>query len=358
MPSSSDPTGTVPPRSSRPTLRDVAREAGLSVTQASRALNDHTDVAEATKLRAREAAARIGYTPNLQARRLRDPSARTDNLGIILPGDTLAFSDPFFGDLLSTIATEAGSRGLQLNLWAPPTDVPTIEPYETAIRDQQVDGFILVRIQDQDPRVDYLLERKFPFVAFGEPQDRAGFAAVGISGAGMRTAIDYLVSHGHRRIGCLAEPGRFAIAAHRVAVFTEAAASNGLDPSDTPVVVAGFDQVSGLRSARELLLGAERPTAMITLNDHLALGAIQAAAELDMSIPGDLSVVGSDDIAVAALATPSLTTLRLSSAEIGAVLVDELTTAIAAASPTHSRRTVSSELVVRQSTGPAPSAKS
>lgn len=338
---------------SRVTLKDVAREAGLSVTQVSRALNDHDDVATATKQHARRVAEKLNYLPNLSARRLQDPGVRTGSIGMILPTETLRFSDPFFGDLLSSMVAEAGRHGYQLQLSTPPVETDLVAPYDAAIRQARVDGFILVRTLVNDPRIDFLLDREFPFVSFGRPTSTREFASIETTPDAFDEAIGHLVELGHRTIACLAEPPQFAIAAHRLASFHGAISRlDTMNTLDEPtVVVAGFHEDDGLRATTELLTGADRPTAIVALNDLLALGALRAAEQLSISVPGDLSVVGFDDIAAARLVTPALTTIAQSATAVGSTLVEELVPLLESRKPGHHVRRIEPSLVIRQTTG-------
>jgi len=337
---------------SRPTLRDVAREAGMSVTQVSRALNGHTDVAAETRERVREVASTLRYTPNLEARRLQDPNTRTGVLGLILSHETLRFSDPFFGDLLTSVTREAGEHGLQVNLSTPPDGANKLEPYDLAIRRKQVDGFILVRVSVDDPRIDFLLDASFPFVSFGRPGDRAGFGAVEIADDCMQPAVDHLAELGHRRIVCLTEGEHFAIGAARTRSFLAAMERNGLAASPASLIEGGFHEETGREVTRRLLQEPERPTAIVAVNDLLALGALEAASSLGMRVPDDLSLVGFDDIRAARQIQPTLTTIRQSASEVGVALIDALKPALTAGKPVHAECHVTSTLMLRESSGP------
>lgn len=355
----STPTRT-PPRPgpdpvARPTLRDVAAKTGLSVTQVSRALNDHDDVAESTKALARAAAAELRYTPNIEARRLKDPGAAAETIGVILPNESLRFSDPFFGDLLSAMASEASANGLQLTLSTSADDRPPTEPYDLAVRRKQFDGFVILRTESADPRIDYLLDQDFPFVSFGRPLDRSGFPAVEASPECFHPVVDHLITLGHHNIACIAEPTRFAIGAARLAAFLEAAATAGIHVPADNIAEAGFQEDAGHETAIRLLRRSKRPTAIVALNDLMALGVLTAADELGVSVPQELSVIGFDDIRSAAQVRPSLTTVHQSATEVGTLLVQELLPAISAGTISHRQRWVKPTLVIRDSTGAAPS---
>lgn len=336
---------------SRPTLRDVAAKAGLSVTQVSRALNDHDDVAESTKELARKVAAELRYTPNLQARRLKDPAARSGAIGIILPSDSLRFSDPFFGDLLSAMVAEAATHGLSLTLSTHPAGRPETEPYDLAIRSDQVDGFVLLRTTTDDSRIDFLLDAEFPFVAFGRPDGIPGFAAVEAPEDCFDAVVDHLSELRHTRVACLAEPSRFAIGGARLRAFRRAADERGLHVADADLIETGFHEGSGFDAATTLLQREHRPTAIVAMNDLLALGALEAATALDIAVPRELSVVGFDDIGAARLTRPALTTVRQDAASVGTALIELLLPAIQRGAPEQAEHRLTTSLVVRESSG-------
>lgn len=338
---------------SRPTLRDVAAKAGLSVTQVSRALNDHDDVAVSTKELARKVAAELRYIPNLEARRLKDPATRTWAIGLILPSDSLRFNDPFFGDLLTSMVSEAGACGLRLELSTHPQDTPATEPYDLAVRRNQVDGFVVLRTTAEDPRLAFLLEANVPFVAFGRPQGMMGFPAVVIAGDSFDPVVDHLLDLGHTRIACMAEPPQYASGAARLAGFRKAADERGLHLAEEAIVEAGFHERSGYEAAQRLLRETTRPTAIVAMNDLLALGALEAAADLGLDVPGQLSVIGFDDVRAARQVLPALTTVRQPADEVGRALVGLLCTAIEAGVVEHVDHFIETSLTIRQSSAPA-----
>lgn len=346
----------------RPTLRDVAKLLGLSVTQTSRALNGHSDVAHATRERAREAARALGYTPNMEARRLKVPDTRSHSIGLVL-ASSQRFSDPFFGSLLATMVDEATSHGYELNLSAPLADEDPIESYRRATLAKRVDGFILLRTKRDDRRAHYLAERSVPFVTFGRvdlagPADRARPApTVREAPDCLQPAVDHLVELGHRAIGCLIEPQSYSIGAGRHESFLHAMVAAGLKPRSDHVVPSGFRDDTAFEAAGRLLDRPDRPTAILASNDMLAIGAMRAAAERGIAVPEQLSIIGFDDIIAAGLSSPPLTTLRHAEGEVGRQLITQLITAINDPEMLIDVP-LRPELVVRNTTAPPPPADS
>lgn len=335
----------------RPTLREVAREASVSVTQASRALNGHDDVSARTRVRVAEAAERIGYTPNLEARRLKMPKARTNSLGLVLATNSQRFSDPFFGELLTSLVDEAARNGCELQLTTPLVNEDPTASYERAVVTKRVDGFVVLRATEDDPRVRFLRDREVPFVTFGRIDDLGGHPAVTEPIDCLRPAVDHLVALGHRRIGCLAEPLEYAVAAQRMNSFERALADNGIVVQPQHIVPVGFREHAATEATSQLLDGTDPPSALVAFNDLLAIGALRAAAARCLDVPGELSIVGFDDIHAARYTTPPLTTLRHIRQDIGRNLIIQLLAAIE--DPGYVDDVyITPELVVRGTTGP------
>lgn len=172
-------------------------------------------------------------------------------------------------------------------------------------------------------------------VAFG-PQQHGGQARVG-----------------HRRIGCLAEPLEHAIATQRIASFHRALAHNRIEVQPQHIVPCGFREYAAVEATGQLLDGTDPPSALVAFNDLLAIGALRAAASRDLDVPGELSVVGFDDIHAARYTSPPLTTLRHDPQDIGCNLIAQLLAAIE--DPGYADDVyITPELVVRESTGPLP----
>ncbi|MDJ0769696.1 MAG: LacI family DNA-binding transcriptional regulator [Ilumatobacter sp.] len=339
-------------RSNRPTLRDVARAAGLSVTQVSRALNDHADVAPTTRERALRAARELGYTPNIAARRLKVPETHAHSIGLVLQPTTARLSDPFLGELLAWMVDEAGGHGFELLLSTPPGDEHPLAAYERSIQQKRVDGFVVLRTAADDERIAYLLEQSFPFVTFGRLPDQAGFPVVDEIDDSLQPAVDLLVELGHRHIACITEPTEHSKAIYRLRSFHRAMREHDLDVRVDDVVEAGFHVDSGYAAGCRLLDRDDPPTAVVALNDLLAMGVLRASDERGVRIPGDLSVVGFDDIDAAHLVTPALTTMHQPIEQAGRLLVRQVLTAIERGDGYDEQRLITPRLVVRASTGP------
>lgn len=332
------------------TLREVAKQAGLSVTTVSRALNGHSDVAEETKQAIRHVADTLGYVPNLSARRLKMEKA--DAIGLILPKENLRFSDPFFSDLLSGIVEQSAEYGLELNITTPLNANKVEEMYLNYIRSRRVDGFILVRLERNDPRVSLLQKHNFPFVAFGRTQGDNNFAFVDEDSAqGIHQAVDHLVGLGHRRIAYIGEPKNLSKSHQRAIGYLNGLAANNL-PHDPELIFEGnFRQRSGRAGAHYLLALDQPPTAIVAANDLIALGVISVAQERGLIVGQDISVTGFDDIMLAEFVTPSLTTLHQPAYDMGVMMCKHLVTVINGEASSPPQTVLQPTLVKRNSTG-------
>lgn len=289
------------------TIRDVAREAGVSVGTASRALSGNATVAADLRARVAAAVAALGYRPNLAAQTLR--TNRTDIIGLVLPDIT----NPFFAQLAKEIEAAASARGLSVMLSNSLGDAALEAVRVTAILDRGPRGVIVVPSRDgiRVPR-----RAGIPCIAL----DRAieGLPLVAIDNAlSAALAADHLLGLGHRRLAYIAGPAATAVARDRERGFTAriAALARDLGPIEVARREGAFDYASGERLTRELLPEAPAPalgrvTAIAAASDQQAIGVVRAARDLGVRVPEDLSVIGFDDIALADLIVPRLATIR------------------------------------------------
>jgi LacI family transcriptional regulator len=279
--------------SERPTIRDVAREAGVSIATVSRALNDKDDVSVDTRERVREAARHLGYAVDPAARSL--GSQRTGLVGVVV-GDNAGPRDLsliFFGKVLAAISRRLGQDGYEALLLSARDHVG-----------HRLDAAIVIGIDDDDPLIGELAQRHVPLVGVDVrcPVPRAAFVGSDHAG-GVRLALAHLHALGHRRIAHIAGALNTSAGAERLAAFRREAEQLGLEPRDGETC--------------ELLALAEPPTAIVAASDLMALAALQAIWESGRRPGRDLAVVGFDDLEAAALAHPPLTTIRQDRQELG-----------------------------------------
>lgn len=346
--------------SKRVRLRDVAERAGVSVGSASQAFGRPELVSADVRERVLAAAAELGYAgPDPAGRRLR--LGRTGALGLIFQ-ERLRYQLTDTAALAFMVGFAQGMEGSELGLLLIP-DSPHREAVATAVRDAAVDGFVIYATATHDPRVEAALARRVPVVTVEQPRDApTPFIGIDDRAAG-RLAAEHLRALGHQRVGVLSflrfldRRGELEIGltADRLAGYQD-----GLGEAwDADLVrIARRNSVeAGRRAAAELLAGERRPTALLAMSDVLAMGALEAAAQVGLSVPADLSVVGFDDSPVARLTSPPLTTVAQPHEEKGRLAAQWLIEDIERGTPAEGqpRRTIlPTQLVVRSSAGPPP----
>jgi LacI family transcriptional regulator len=325
--------------SERPTIKDVAVRAGVSIATVSRALNDKGDVSEETRDRVREVAELVGYSPDPAARSLATQKTR---LVAVVVGDNAGHRDLsllFFGKVLAAI-----SRRLAQSTYDPlllqPDDVGT---------EHRFDAAILIGVDEDDDLVGRLAARDVPLV--GVDVRCGGRAAyVGSDHAdGVRLALAHLHALGHRRIAHVAGASNTLAGAERLRAFREETAALGLELSDELVRAGDFSSASGYRETCALLALAQRPTAIVAASDLMALAALQAIRDAGLKPGRDVAVVGFDDLEAAALAHPPLTTIRQDRQELGTLAAARAIELIENREATPPSTVLPVELVVRGS---------
>lgn len=334
------------------TLKDIAHEVGVSITTVSRALAGYGDVADETRQRVEKVANRLGYSPNLTARRLQ--KQRTDTLGFIIPTYGARFSDPFFSEFIAGLGNTAADHNYDLlvSTHAPESDREW-NAYQQAVQGGWVDGLIVVRTRVDDSRIDLLCENNFPFVAFGRTSGNNNFPCVDEdSEAGMSMLVGHFVALGHRRIGFITPPTDLMFGRLRLQGFKQTMAANGLQVNPEWVIAGDMTQRSGADAAERLLALKSKPTAIIAGNDLMAIGAMSHFQQQGYDITGDFSIGGFDDILPAAHANPPLTTIRQPIYDIACTICQMLIEILNGKRPHNRQILLTPTLVQRSSSGP------
>lgn len=336
-------------------LKMLAEHLGLSKTTVSRALAGYSDVSPATRVRVQEAAEQFGYRPNPVAQRLR--AGRTETVGIVLPGGPGRFSDPFLLELMAGAGERLAEAGFDLIVSASPNGLDDMAAIERLIDGKRVDGLILARPAHYDPRIERLLRGQIPFACHGRADASAPFAFVDVDGqADIADAVSYLAGLGHKRIAWIGGPVGPAYSEWRRHGYEQGLAANNL-PFDASLVQESSDKSreSGRLGALAILDRlAQPPTAFLCATDVQAVGCLQALRERGLSVPGDVSVIGYDDLAMASMTDPPLTTLRQPITKIGERLADIVLTLIEGKGVPEDLHDIwRAERIERASTGPA-----
>ncbi|MEV5439402.1 LacI family DNA-binding transcriptional regulator [Streptomyces sp. NPDC052682] len=330
----------------RPVMDDVARLAGVSKQTVSRVLNDHPAVRPATRQAVVDAMRTLGYRPSRSARSL--ASGRTRMLGVI------SFDAARYGpaSILTAINTAAQEAGYLVSSIALDTaDHDTVVEAVNRLSAEGADGVIAIAPQLWVGRALAETDLATPLVVLESPLDDGTPLVTGDSRTGARKATEHLLALGHRTVWHIAGPTGWTSADHRLTSWRETLRSAG---AEVPAPLVGdWSAGSGYELGREVARRAE-VTAVFVSNDQMALGVLHALHEAGRAVPGDISVVGYDDIPEAAHFLPPLTTVRTDFAEIGTRSLRLLLNRIDGANePWPSGTLVPVDLVVRASSGPA-----
>jgi LacI family transcriptional regulator len=327
--------------SKRPTIRDVAEQAGVSIATVSRVLNDRADVSAETRERVREVARAVGYSADPAARGL--VTQRTQLVAVVV-GDNAGHRDLsllFFGKVMAAISRRLALAGY---------DSLLLQPLELGLH-HRFDAAILIGIDGSDPLVTDLWVRSVPYVGVDVRVGGRRNAFVGSDhAAGVRLALTHLYALGHRRIAHIAGARNTVAGADRIAAFQHEMGVLGLELPDEYLREADFSSAGGYRETRALLALDERPTAIVAASDLMALAALQAIREAGLQPGRDVAVVGFDDLEAAALAYPPLTTIRQDREKLGTLAAERALELIEHADVRGNDTIVPVELVVRAST--------
>lgn len=300
-------------RSGAPTLADVARHAGVSTATVSRCLNSPGQVVGHTRERVMRAVNELGYAPNFSARAL--AAKRTNTIGAVIP----TMENAVFARGVQAFQEELGRNGFTLLIAS--------SSYQEALEEEQIrtliargaDALLLIGYHRRQAVYDFLDERKVPHVVAWAFGDRVRPLAIGFNNlAAMAALTGMVIARGHRRLGFIsAFTGANDRARDRVAGARQAMQEAGLDPDELDLVETQYGIASGAQAFRQIMLTAAEPTAVLCGNDVLAVGALRAAKEMGLRVPEDVSITGFDDIELAILAEPALTTVHVPHREMG-----------------------------------------
>ncbi len=344
-------------RTIRPRIADVAREAGVSKTAVSFAFNSPDRLAPETAVRIRAIADQLGYTPHPVARML--TQRQTLTIGVLTPQAlSVVFSNPFFGAFTEGVAGAAEESGYALHFIS-----PLHGSLAGAMSRATVDGVVAIGLSDDHPEVEQIRRAGVPIVLVDSTAlPEHGSVEIDDVG-GARAAAEHLIGLGHRKVLVIGveppAPSRGmdpdGVTSRRLRGYREAFAAAGMEIPDNCVVVGPASIDGGIAALNHAWDDGMRPTAVLAMSDAMAIGAMRALRDMRLTIPGDVSVVGFDDIDLAPHVDPPLTTVHQPIRRKGEEAVRLLLTVVqrrASASPEHRR--LETRLIVRGSTGPAP----
>ena len=336
------------------TIRDIATAAGVSIGTVSNYLNDPQLVAEETREKIHIKILELDFHPSAAARSLKTRQTQRIGLVPIISPEDYRSTDPgdnAFQELLAGLNSIAAEKGYAVLITAAPNYAQELKTYERLIGEKQVDGVVLMGIRSQDERLQFLAQKKFPFVAYGRSDVMIDYPYVDVDGAaGIEMAIRHLAELGHHKIAFITPPKGLMCTQQRWEGFTRGMAECGHSINMDYIIEGDFNQRAGQLSTHLLLDLPEPPTAIITANDICAFGAMRALQNRGQQVGKDVSVIGFDDITLADHWQPSLTTIAQPFRKIGFTLMQALISVITAENVLP-QTMVEPKLVIRQSTG-------
>jgi LacI family transcriptional regulator len=334
------------------TIKDVAALAGISYTTVSHVLNRTRPVSDAVRKKVEEAITQLDYVPSAVARSLKAKSTAT--IGLLIPNGI----NPYFAELARGIEDYCERNGFCVILCNSDDNLQKQRNYLRVLLEKRVDGLIVSSVGGDDSLVESLAAVRTPLVIVDRDLENISADLVRIDHElGAWLATSHLLELGHRHIACICGPAQTSVARMRLAGYQRAMREAGVQVQDSWVVESDFTGPSGYQAACTLL-ETDRPTAIFAANDMVGIGVLRAAAERNVKVPADLSVVGFDDIQMSQFVYPALTTVGQSILQLGEraaeVLLRRITTRGEA--PDVQQSIVAPSMVLRESTAPPPNA--
>jgi LacI family transcriptional regulator len=296
----------------RITMHDVAREAGVSLMTVSRVVNNKEDVSVETRESVMQVIERLNYRPSSIARGL--VTHRTCALGLVVPD----IANPFFASIVRSAEEEAYAKDYSVFLGNTNEDPQRELTVLRSLEDKQVDGLILCSSRLEDDTLFEVLARFPASVLVFRERNGANVGAFTVDDVfGGQVAVEHLIRSGHRSIGLISGPPISLSASGRLKGYRNALEGAGIPFKKSWIRHCQPVVEKGQETACELLKNNPELTALFCHNDLTAVGALQACAELGLRVPDDVAVIGYDDIRLAALVSPPLTSLHIPSVEIG-----------------------------------------
>lgn len=331
------------------TIKDVAKQAGVSPSTVSRVIADHPRISPDTKEKVRAIMVELGYYPNAIARSLVNQTS--NSIGVIRSRLTEeSFANPFFPAVIQGISSVAHKHKLNLVLSTSNTFEQEDEECLNLLRQRRVDGVILLASHRNDQLIPRLTQGKFPFVLIGRydgPEEINWVNNDNVADA--KTAVSYLLAKGHRKIACLDGDPRYVVSADRLQGYYEALAEYGVATDNRLVEHSEFSVDGGYAAIRRIFERNDNVTAVFAVDDLVAIGAMRSLQEQDVVVGRDVAVVGFNNTFLGSYVQPALTSVRVPIYELGQISVQMLTAQIYGSGIYPDHQMLPARLVVRDS---------
>jgi len=331
-----------------PTIRDVAKRAGVAPITVSRVINRSGNVRPATLSRVEKAIEELGYVPNYLARSLR--LKRSHTLALVVTDIT----NPFWTTIVRGVEDAAQDAGFSVILCNTDESESKQEQYLEVLLQKQVDGILLVPATSDGRVVDWIQKQRTPIVILDRAVKDVPVDTVRCdSQDGAYRLVQHLFSLGHRQIGVLTGSRRVSTASERVTGYVQAMEEAGIQVHEGWVQYGAFSQASGYEMAQQILEVDPRPTALLAGNNFIAVGAFRALKDAGLNVPGDMSIVSFDDLASGLVVEPFLTVADQPAYEMGQQAAELLLARLSGEAPEgHQEILLPIQIKARSSSGP------
>jgi LacI family transcriptional regulator, galactose operon repressor len=331
------------------TLLEVAKRAKVSPATVSRVLNKTGRVREVARARVLQAVDELNYHPNLHARTLARGRSRT--LGLIVSN----LKNPFFLDIFQALEADAHEKGFEVMVANTDYRPEQLLTHAQLMQGRRVAGLAVIVSEMEPTLIDGFLESRIPIVFYDVGVARRHCVNIRTDYArGMRRAVEYLCSLGHRHLAFVGHHTGLAPLHVRQRSFVDAVRLCCGEATPMAVTAEEDSPTGGLYATRQLLATGFRPTAIVCVNDFMALGVSKALREVGLAVPQDVSVVGCDNISLSEFACPPLTTINIPRGRIGRLVGEALMPDGDVSALWGQEVAIEPELIIRDSTGPPP----
>lgn len=332
------------------TIKDVANLAKVAPSTVSRVIANSSRISEKTKQRVRAAMEELGYHPNIIARNLANKT--TEAIGIVMPSSAgNVFQNPFFPEVLRGISTGAHEKKRAIYMSTGEAESEILREVMQMVQGRRVDGLILLYSKIDDPVLAYLKEQNIPFVVVGKPFKDSEYITY-VDNDNFKTgkeATEYLIELGHNRIAFIGGSLDLVVTIDRLTGYDKAIQGAGIAYRSEYVIHEEFLQEGGKEAVCELLSLEERPTALVVADDLMALGVLNTLDAIGISVPEDMSIISFNNVLIAEMARPALTSIDINIFELGYQAVRSLTKKIEASSQPIESIRIPHSIVTRQS---------
>lgn len=315
------------------TIKDVAKAANVSISTVSRVTNNAPNVSPQVRKRVLRVIAKLGYTPSIIAKSLAVRSLR--NVAVLMGRTTHeAFANPDFLRILDGIASSLNVHGFNLMLCTHAKPQEEMEHCMNLVCTGSVQGVVVVGAFVSDSMLERLVETHAPFALIGFPSGRPDIHTTPYNTVGTNDkadcydAVRYLIDLGHKRTGLMHAPLCFAVNQMRYQGYLEALTDHGLRADPRIIGESGYSVEDSFAVAMRLLSENPKPTALFCTDDYKAASALRAAAQLGLTVPRDVSIMGHNDYDICTMTSPTLTTVHLPLYHLGSTAADLVVKAI------------------------------